>query len=47
MPKLLSTLPVGAVIKDTGTTYNGNPILFKVLEHGHAGDPDGSTALIT
>ena len=46
MPKLLSTLPVGAVIKDTGTTYNGNPILFKVLEHGHAGDPDGSTALI-
>ena len=21
MPKLLSTLPVGAVIKDTGTTY--------------------------
>lgn len=46
MPKLLSTLPVGAVIKDTGTTYNGNPILFKVLEHGHAGDPDGSTALL-
>lgn len=46
MPKLLSTLPVGAVIKDTGTTYNGNPILFKVLEHGHAGDPDSSTALI-
>lgn len=47
MPRLLSTLPVGTVIKDTGTTYNGKPILFKVLEHGHAGDPDGSTALIT
>lgn len=46
MPKLLSTLPVGTVIKDTGTTYNGKPILFKVLEHGHAGDPEGSTALI-
>lgn len=47
MPKLLSSLPVGAVVKDTGTTYNGKPILFKVLEHGHAGDPEGSTALVT
>lgn len=47
MPKLLSTLPVGATVKDSGTTYNGKPILFKVLEHGHAGDPDGSTALVT
>ena len=47
MPKLLSSLPVGAVVKDTGTTYNGQPILFKVMEHGHAGDPAGSTALVT
>ena len=46
MPKLLSSLPVGAVVKDTGTTYNGQPILFKVMEHGHAGDPAGSTALV-
>ena len=47
MPKLLSSLPVGAVVKDTGTTYNGQPILFKVMEHGHAGDPAGSTAATT
>lgn len=47
MPKLLSSLPVGAVVKDTGTTYNEQPILFKIMEHGHAGDPAGSTALVT
>ena len=47
MPKLLSSLPVGSLVKDTGTTYNGKPIIWKVLEHGHAGDPEGSTALIT
>lgn len=46
MPKLLSSLPVGAVVKDTGTTYNEQPILFKIMEHGHAGDPAGSTALV-
>ena len=47
MPKLLSTLPVGAVVKDIGTVYNGKHILFKVMEHNHDGDPEGSTALIT
>lgn len=47
MPKLLSSLPVGAEVKDTQTTYNGNPILFTVMEHNHAGDPEGSTALVT
>lgn len=47
MAKLLSSLPVGTVIKDTSTTYNGKPILWKVMEHGHSGDPSGSTALVT
>ncbi len=47
MSKKLLDLPVGALVKDTGTTYNGKAIVWKVLEHGHAGDPDGSTALIS
>lgn len=47
MPKLLSSLPAGAKIKDTQTAYNGKPILFTVMEHNHTGDPAGSTALIT
>ena len=47
MAQKLSALPVGALIKDANTTYNGKPIVFKVMEHGHAGDPMGSTALVT
>ena len=45
MAKLLSSLPVGALVKDTGTTYNGAVPIFRVLEHGHSGDPAGTTAL--
>lgn len=47
MTKLLSSLPSGTKIKDTLTTYNGKPILFTVMEHNHAGDPENSTALVT
>ena len=47
MAKLLSSLPVGAKVKDTLTTYNGKPIIFMVMEHSHTGDPQNSTALIT
>lgn len=45
MSKLLSSLPVGALVKDTGTTYNGENPIFRVLEHGHTGDPAGTTTL--
>lgn len=45
MSKLLSTLPVGSLVKDTGTTYYGESPIFRVLEHGHTGDPSGSTTL--
>lgn len=38
---------MGAKVKDTRTTYNGKPIVFSVLEHNHAGEPAGSTALVT
>jgi hypothetical protein len=45
MSQLLSALPVGALVKDTGTVYNGSPIIWQILEHGHSGDPVGSTTL--
>lgn len=47
MSKLLSELPVGALVKDTNTKYNGETIIWQVLEHGHTGDPAGTTALVS
>lgn len=47
MAKLLSSLPVGALVKDIETTYNDVSIIWQIMEHGHEGDPEGSTALIT
>ena len=43
----LSDLAVGSLVKDMSTTYNGYPIIWRVLEHGHTGDPTGSTTLET
>lgn len=45
MSRLLSSLPVGALVKDTNTKYNNQTIIWRVLEHGHTGDPAGTTAL--
>lgn len=47
MPKALSTLAVGALVKDTGTLYNGKPIIWKIADKNHAGFPANSTTLIT
>ena len=47
MAKKLSELPVGALVKDAKTTYYGEPIIWRVLEHGHSGDPAGTTALMS
>lgn len=47
MAKALSSLPIGAKVKDVTTTYNGKPIIWQVAEHGHSGDPTGTTALVT
>lgn len=47
MAKTLSSLPVGTLVKDANTIYNNKPIIWKIMEHGHSGDPSGSTALVT
>lgn len=43
----LSQLPVGSLVIDPNTKYNNDVIIWQVLEHGHTGDPAGSTALQT
>lgn len=45
MSQLLSSLPVGTLVKDTNTKYNDETIVWQILEHGHSGDPAGSTTL--
>lgn len=47
MAKALSTLAVGALVKDTGTLYNGKPIVWKIADKGHDGFPSGSVTMIT
>ena len=42
MAKALSSLAVGALVKDTGTLYNGKPIVWKIADKGHSGYPSGS-----
>ena len=42
---ILSDLPVGTNVIDFNTMYNYEPIVWRILEHGHSGDPSGSTAL--
>ena len=47
MAKSLSSLVVGALVKDTGTLYNGKPIIWKIADKNHAGFPANSVTLIT
>lgn len=47
MAQALSALAVGALVKDTGTLYNGKPIVWKIADKGHAGYPSRSVTLIT
>ena len=46
MSKAISSLPVGAKVKDTGTTYYGSPIIWKVADKNHSGYPANSVTLI-
>lgn len=47
MAKNLGSLSVGALVKDTGTLYNGKPIIWKIADINHAGYPSGAVTLIT
>lgn len=47
MAKKLSTLPVGAKVKDVQSTYRGKPIIWTVADKNHPGYPGESVTLIT
>lgn len=47
MAQALSALAVGALVKDTGTLYNGKSIVWKIADKNHAGYPSGAVTLIT
>ena len=47
MAKTLSSLPVGALVKDVNTKYNGKPIIFRIIDKNHSGYPANSVTLIT
>lgn len=47
MARLLSSLPVGAKVKDINTKYNGKPIVWMVLDKNHSGYPSNSVTLLT
>ena len=47
MAKQLSSLPNGALVKDTSTTYYGQPIIWRVADKNHTGYPANSVTLIT
>lgn len=42
----ISALPVGAKVKDTGTTYYGSPIIWQVADMNHSGYPANSVTLV-
>ena len=47
MAQSLNALAVGALVKDTGTLYNGKPIIWKIADKGHTGYPSGAVTLST
>lgn len=47
MAKLLSSLPVGAKVKDVGSRYNNKDIIFTIAAKKHSGYPTNSVTLIT
>ena len=47
MVKRLRDLPVGALVKDEGVKYNGQPIVWKIADKNHSGYPSNSVTLIT
>ena len=47
MAKKLSTLPVGAKVKDLQSSYFGKPIIWQIADKNHVGYPSNAVTLIT
>lgn len=47
MPQSINNLPIGALVKDTGTTYYGAPIIWRIVDKNHSGYPANSVTLLS
>ena len=47
MPQPISNLPVGAKVRDNGTTYYGAPIVWRIVDKNHSGYPANSITLLS
>lgn len=47
MPKLLSDLSIGSLVKDPNSLFLGEPVIWKIADKNHEGYPDNSVTLIT
>ena len=47
MSKRLRDLPIGALIVDVDTKYNGQPIVWKIADKNHSGYPENSVTLMS
>lgn len=47
MSQRLSDLPVGSLVKDTGSLFLNKPIIWKIADKNHTGYPENSVTLIT
>jgi hypothetical protein len=47
MPQPIINLPIGALVRDDSTKFNGTPIVWRVVAQNHVGYPANSTTLMT
>lgn len=47
MSQKLSDLPVGSLVKDTGSLFLNKPIIWKIADKNHTGYPDGAITFIS
>lgn len=47
MAQKISSLPVGAKVKDNLSKYNGKPVIWKVADKNHSGYPSNTVTLIS
>lgn len=47
MPQSINNLPVGAKVRDNGTTYYGAPIVWRIVDKNHSGYPANSVTLLS
>jgi hypothetical protein len=47
MAQMLGSLGIGAKVKDAGSKFLGQPVIWKIADKNHAGYPSGAVTLVT